>query len=388
MRTEAESARSRRRALWVIAVGVAVIAVAAGALLWLRLAGEQEAEIAERPETEAVAQSPLAEIATAIGVDEDQCDHDALRSEDARIGGTPRGKSPVANPRGGFSLKFKDEVSPYTLMSAFVLPGERVEIEAVFTDQPSKLEAKAEEGQLERLAADRWRWTAPDVAGQHCIQVRDLASGKSTCLNAFVMVPYHGEPTIHGYAIGHYQEKPLHDLPAYTMPAGLIEVTEKNLGTWVSPHFQLAQFLCKQGGGFPQYLVLRTRLLLKLEMVLERLRERDVEADDLFVMSGYRTPHYNAAIGNTTKYSRHSYGDAADVFVDNDGNGRMDDINGDGKSDLADALVIYGMLDELSADSWYQQFEGGLGLYPPNPRFGPMVHMDTRGGKVRWKGAG
>lgn len=386
--TKPEVARSRTRALWVIAVGVAVIAVAAGALLWLRLAGKQEAEIAERPETEAVAQSPLAEIATAIGVDEDQCDRDEIRSKDARIGGTPHGKSPVTNPRGSFSLKFKDEVSPYTLMSAFVLPGERVEIEAVFTDQPTKLEAKAEEGQLERLAADRWRWTAPNAPGQHCILVKDVAGGGSTCLNAFVMVPYHGEEKVNGYAIGHYQEKPLHDLPAYLMPAGLIEVTEKDLGTWVSPHFQLAQFLCKQGGGFPKYILLRTRLLLKLEMVLERLRERGVETDALFVMSGYRTPYYNASIGNTTKYSRHSYGDAADVFVDKDGNGRMDDINGDGKSDLADALVIYGMLDELSADSWYQQFEGGLGLYPPNPRFGPMVHMDTRGGKVRWKGAG
>jgi hypothetical protein len=388
MRSETEGARSRTRALWVIAAGVAVVAVAAGALLWLRLAGEEQTVVADRPETEAVAQSPLAEIATAIGVEEDHCDRDALRSKDARIGGKPSGESPVANPRGGFSLKFKDEVSPYTLMSTFVLPGERLEIEAVFTDQPTKLEATAEEGKLELLAADRWRWTAPDTAGEHCIRVRDVTSGKTTCLNAFVMVPYHGEAEINGYAIGHYQEKPLHGLPAYLRPAGLIEVTEKNLGTWVSPHFQLAQFLCKQGGDYPRYLVLRTRLLLKLEMVLERLRERDVEANELFVMSGYRTPHYNAAIGNTTRYSRHAYGDAADVFVDRDGNGRMDDINDDGKTDLADALLIYGMLDELSADSWYQQLEGGLGLYPPNPRFGPMVHMDTRGRKVRWKGAG
>ncbi|HXT52007.1 MAG TPA: hypothetical protein VN811_13265, partial [Thermoanaerobaculia bacterium] len=307
-KTEKESSRSRRRALWVIAVGVALIAVLAGALLWLRMADAQQAIVANRPETEAVAQSPLAEIATAVGVDEDDCDRDTIRSKDARIGGTPREKSPVENPRGAFSLKFKDEVSPYALMSAFVLPGERLEIEAVFTDQPTKLEATAEEGQLERLAADRWRWTAPDKPGEHCIRVRDVAGGRSSCLAAFVMVPYHGEPTVNGYAIGHYQEKPLHDMPTYLRPAGLIEVTEENLGTWVSPHFQLAQFLCKQGGGFPQYLVLRTRLLLKLEMVLERLRERDVEADDLFVMSGYRTPHYNAAIGNTTKYSRHSYG--------------------------------------------------------------------------------
>ena len=78
--------------------------------------------------------------------------------------------------------------------------------------------------------------------------------------------------------------------------------------------------------------------------------------------------------------------DAADVFVDLDDNGRMDDINGDGKADLGDALLIYGMVEELSKDTWFQPFEGGLGIYPPNPRFGPMVHMDTRGEKARWKG--
>ena len=200
-KTEREGARSRRRALWVIAVGVAVIAVAAGALLWLRLAGAQQAEIADRPETEAVAESPLAEIATAIGVDEDHCDRDTVRGKDARIGGTPQGESPVANPRGAFSLKFKDEVNPYSLMSTFVLPGEALEVEAVFTEQPSKLVAVLdgrESDQLVQLAGDRWRFTAPQEPGVHCLSVRDERSGKGTCLNVFVMVPYHGEDTVDG----------------------------------------------------------------------------------------------------------------------------------------------------------------------------------------------
>ena len=64
----------------------------------------------------------------------------------------------------------------------------------------------------------------------------------------------------------------------------------------------------------------------------------------------------------------------------------MDDISGDGRADLDDALLIYGMVDGLSRDTWFEPFEGGLGIYPPNPRFGPMVHMDTRGEKTRWKG--
>lgn len=380
--------RSRTRALWTIAAALAVIALAAGGLFWLRIAGERESEIAERPAAEEVAQSPLQEIATAIAIDEERCDRDVIQPGDGRLTGLPQGESPITNPRSTFSVKFEDEVSPYSLMSAFVLPGEQLEFEAIFTEQPAELRATSEAGEIATAGPHQWLWTAPQEPGVHCIRIDDLAKGTSTCLNAFVMVPYHGESVVNGYQIGEYQRQPLKGLAAYNIPLGLVEVTEENLGTWVSPHFQLSQFVGKQASGFPKYLVLRSRLLLKLEMVLERLRERGVETAELYVMSGYRTPFYNVSIGNTTKYSRHSYGDAADVFVDRDGNGRMDDINGDGKTDLADALVIYSMLDEFSADAWYHQFEGGLGLYPPNPRFGPMVHTDTRGGKVRWKGAG
>lgn len=379
---------SRTRALWVLAVAVLILALGVGGLLWLRTTRRGEAKLADTPEGQVVDSSPLKEIATAVGVDEDDCALDTAKATDLRLTGLPHGKSPIANPRGSFSLQFKDEVSPYSLMTAFVLPGEQLEIEAVFTDQPSELAASAKSGHLERLAADRWRWTAPQEPGVECIQVKDTKTGQASCLQAFVMVPYHGEPVVDGYHIGDYQRTPLHGLAAYNMPQGLIRVTEDNLDTWLSPHFQLAQFVAKQAGGFPKYMVLRTRLLLKLEMVLERLRERGIDADALYVMSGYRTPFYNASIGNKTTYSRHSYGDAADVFVDNDHDGRMDDINGDGKVNVEDSLLIYQMLDSFSADAWYHQFEGGLGLYPPNPRFGPMVHMDTRGVKARWKGAG
>lgn len=377
---------ARRTLLWVIAISLAVIAIASAAMLWLRIAGEPAAEEAGEETAETSSESPLAEIATAVGIDEDDCGLDVLYAATGGITGNAEGKSPVESPRAPFSLKFKDEVSPYSLISTFVLPGEQVEVEAVFTDQPTRLEASVEVGELVTLGPDRWRWTAPQEPGVHCLAVREVGSPQSTCLNLFVMVPYQGEEEINGYRIGQYQRTPLKGQPEYAMPRGLIEVTRANLGTWVSPHFRLAQFVGKQESGYPKYLVLRTRLLLKLESVLEELRERGVASDTLFVMSGYRTPFYNASIGNVTKYSRHSYGDAADVFVDRDNDGRMDDITGDGKSNLSDALLIYGMVEELSKDTWFQPFEGGLGIYPPNPRFGPMVHMDTRGEKARWKG--
>jgi hypothetical protein len=131
----------------------------------------------------------------------------------------------------------------------------------------------------------------------------------------------------------------------------------------VAPHFSIGQFVSKQSGGYPTYLVLRERLLLKLEMLLEEGRSAGISATTFQVMSGYRTPFYNRSIGNETRYSRHVYGDAADMYVDDDGDGTMDDLDGDGKTTLDDARALAAIIEDLSEKSWYQPFEGGLGLY-------------------------
>ena len=84
------------------------------------------------------------------------------------------------------------------------------------------------------------------------------------------------------------------------------------------------------------------------------------------VMSGFRTPQYNATGGDTTgrdELSRHMFGDASDVFVDNDGDGRMDDLNGDGRIDYRDAQVIVagGHRTAESLDRGEQRFAGRPG---------------------------
>ena len=60
-------------------------------------------------------------------------------------------------------------------------------------------------------------------------------------------------------------------------------------------------------------------------------------------MSGFRTPQYNAGGGDKTgraNMSRHMYGDANDTWIDNDGDGQMDDLNHDGRIDFRDSQVI------------------------------------------------
>src|SRR5262249_42447969 len=99
---------------------------------------------------------------------------------------------------------------------------------------------------------------------------------------------------------------------------------------------------------YPKYLVLDSRLLLVLESILQRANETGYHCPTLEVMSGYRTPYYNRAIGNLTTYSRHLWGDAADIFIDaNPQDGEMDDLNRDGIVDFRDTKVLYNMVNTL-----------------------------------------
>jgi uncharacterized protein YcbK (DUF882 family) len=66
-------------------------------------------------------------------------------------------------------------------------------------------------------------------------------------------------------------------------------------------------------------------MLIKLEALLEAANANGWEAKSFYVMSGFRTPYYNSSIGNDTSSSRHLYGGAADIWIDNDGDGQMDD---------------------------------------------------------------
>lgn len=284
----------------------------------------------------------------------------------------------------GFSLQFADEVSNLPLISHAMMPGEVLEVEAVLAADGARFAATADAGDVTAAGPGHWRWRVPDEPGLYCLTVTAQPSGEQTCLQAMVMHPYDGQPVFNGYRIGRYPRTALRGDPAYARPRGLIEVTEANQDTPVSPHFTLGQFACKQDGGWPKYLLLDTTLLLKLELLREQIGANGHEQARLAVLSGYRTPHYNASIGNRTKYSRHAYGDAADIYVDVDGDGYMDDLNGDGSRSVADARLLYDLVERLTQQSWFQPFIGGLGLYGPKPHRGPFIHVDTRGTKVRW----
>ena len=98
--------------------------------------------------------------------------------------------------------------------------------------------------------------------------------------------------------------------------------------------------------------------------------------------SGFRAPAYNRRVRRAAKDSRHQYGDAADVFVDSNGDGRMDDLNRDGRVNVRDTRVLLDAVERVERE--HPELIGGAGTYSATRAHGPFVHVDVRGTKARW----
>jgi hypothetical protein len=177
---------------------------------------------------------------------------------------------------------------------------------------------------------------------------------------------------------------------SYDPPSGFIEVTPQNEDTKLSEHFKLRDFLPHdQQNVWPKYIVVDMKMIDKDELVLEDLRQHGINPAGVRVMSGFRTPQYNAGGGDPrgrAALSRHMYGDANDIFIDNDGNGIMDDLNHDGRVNIADAKVIQDAVNRV--ERAHPSLIGGCGIYSGTSAHGPFTHIDTRGYPARWIGTG
>jgi hypothetical protein len=240
------------------------------------------------------------------------------------------------------------------------------------------------------LADGSWAWHAPATPGVHPLRVIRADDGEAMTLNVFVLTPLARlrRGILDGFRVGRYPRPGVIQGSVVTPPAGFIKVTEANAGVAVSPHFTLGQFVAKQAGGWPKYLVLDPRLPRKLESLIERAQGAGLPVTTFTIMSGYRTPWYNRAIGNETTFSRHVWGAAADIFVDEaPKDGIMDDLNHDGRSDEADTEVLASLVDEMDADASASDVSGGLGRYAANASHGPFIHVDVRSSRARWERA-
>ncbi len=178
--------------------------------------------------------------------------------------------------------------------------------------------------------------------------------------------------------------------PRYAAPPGFIQVTPENQNFQVSEHFKLRDFLTKdQRNVWPKYVLVDPLLLDKLELTVQELQAEGVRVERMHVMSGFRTPRYNAGGGNTAgraNLSRHMYGDGADVYVDNNGDGYPDDITGDGRVTTADAEKFGRAAERV--EKKHRSLVGGIGVYSACCGHGPFTHIDVRGYRARWRGSG
>lgn len=273
-------------------------------------------------------------------------------------------------------------VIPYPVFAIYVMPGS--DISVGFVDAVGGATIKMD-GREVNLGEEHLQ--APDKPGLSILEIRNDATGELCVINVFTMVGVSGVSSngkLNGYQIGSYPATPLRGLDIYLPPEGVIEVTGTNADVAISPNFKLGQFVSKQASGYPKYVVLRPSLLLKLENILASLNEAGHPTRNFVIMSGYRTPFYNQAIGNV-EYSRHVWGGAADIYIDEAPvDGKMDDLNKDGRIDREDARWLADFINDMSRRGAFGPRIGGIGVYGSTSAHGPFVHIDVRGTRARW----
>ncbi|KEO84695.1 D-Ala-D-Ala carboxypeptidase family metallohydrolase [Tumebacillus flagellatus] len=89
----------------------------------------------------------------------------------------------------------------------------------------------------------------------------------------------------------------------YTKPVWFITLDSTSKAAYVSPNFQLGEFISEST---------ITSGIVDPMMVQHLQNARNRKGSAMSLNSGYRTPGHNASVGGAT-YSRHMYGDAVDV---------------------------------------------------------------------------
>lgn len=195
-----------------------------------------------------------------------------------------------------------------------------------------------------------------------------------------VLVPFELKlgSTLNGYQIGRYPAEWSRDEQG-ERPDGFAEVREEHLDLPLTRHLKVRDFVTHDRQTmWPRYVAVDPRVLDKIELVLRELaRRRGEERMDfeLEVHSGFRTPLHNSSVEGSARDSRHLYGDAADVAIDADGDGRLT---------IFDAYRVEQAVDWV--ERLHPELAGGLGVYSSRRYATPYCHIDARGERKRWRG--
>jgi uncharacterized protein YcbK (DUF882 family) len=222
------------------------------------------------------------------------------------------------------------------------------------------------------------KMVAPERPGFYRLAIMgaDGAPSIVDSLALAVLVPFTAKSgaALNGYRIGFYGGE---RRGRTSGPDGFVEIASELMDLPISRHLRVADFLSRDGQtSWPRYAALDPRLLDKIELVLDELDKRrtlrkGTEAT-VDVHSGFRTPSHNRRVLHAARDSRHQYGDAADLRIDANGDGRINGV------DLGLIAKAVDTVEEL-----HPELAGGLGLYSQTGS--SYVHIDARGQRVRWR---
>jgi uncharacterized protein YcbK (DUF882 family) len=194
-----------------------------------------------------------------------------------------------------------------------------------------------------------------------------------------VLVPFTQKsgPSLNGYRIGFYRgERNREDQP--DIPTGFVEIDTSHLDVPVSDRLRLGDFVTHdRQSSWPRYAAVDPRLLDKIELVLDEIESwyggSQRTSVPLDVHSGFRTPVHNRGVPRSARDSRHQFGDALDLAID---------ANLDGRVSAADTKLV--ALAVEIVERAHPDLVGGMGIYTRGGS--AYVHVDTRGQRVRWRG--
>ena len=265
----------------------------------------------------------------------------------------------------------------------FSMPGRAVEYPIDVHGDPSALQyewirlgAGSAETGTRPLAGDRL--VAPAKPGFYRLAlVRGTERREVDGLTLAVLMPFKEKvgTMLNGYRIGTYIGE---RLGGRELPEGFLEITERDVGLRITKHLTVGDFLSHDGQQtWPRYAAVSPRLLDKLELVVAEIARWQGASPsvhlDLDVQSTFRSPDHNRRVRRAARDSQHQYGDAADVRID---------ANGDGRMTAIDSRLL-GLAVEI-VELKHPDLVGGLGIY--GGRRAGYVHIDARGKRARWRG--
>lgn len=235
-------------------------------------------------------------------------------------------------------------------------------------------------GDVERMVAGDTLLVPLEPGFYELVVTRNGVSQRITTPRLAVTVPFELKlgSSLNGYRIGHYPAEWSRG-ESLEKPSGFAEVREAELDFPLTEHLKVRDFITHDRQTvWPRYAAIDPRVLDKIELVLRELGRRrgDDRIDSkMEVHSGFRTPDHNADVEGSARDSRHLYGDAADVAIDADG---------DGKLTIFDAYRVEMAVDWV--ERMHPELAGGLGVYSSRRFPTPYCHIDARGVRKRWRG--